>query len=177
MSLFDRFRKSGPEQVCVEIAGIISGGDPEVAAEAAACAAAPEEFFRAHSEQYDWYYMQKHVEANMLRWDGLIFLLEAHNHVCIRDWKDEKEDFLFFLQNLSGAGRLGLEIDGEWLDEAGCISQWCQVIDRKWDRACVAAMDQHSDSYVLFPCRVEDLEKLRVLADQLGERIALAREM
>ena len=142
--------------------------------EVAACAADTAGFFAAHRERYEERCMDEDRDPRDIRWIGLVDILEAHNHVCERDWKDEKPDFLYFLQHLRGMERLGLTVQEDWLDEDGDIPAWCEVIAERWKpQGCrVGTIGIDSDSYVLFPCQCDELERLSALAAQLGQCIA-----
>ena len=97
----------------------------------------------------------------------MVDILEEHNFVCERDWKDEKEDFAYFFGNLVGTKRFGLELDPGWLDEDGDIEQWCGILNEKWapHQCCAGAININSDSFVLFPCPLSQLEQLKKLAE------------
>lgn len=157
----------------IEIARIISDGDEDVLKEVTCCANTPDAWFSEHQEHYDDRGISFEDGLAVVQWIGMVDILEDHNYVCERDWKDEKEDFLYFFSNLKGTKRLELELDPDWLDESGDIEQWCGVLDEKWaDRqCCAAAIGIDSDSYVLFPCAMEQLERLGELAAVTDYRI------
>ena len=163
----------------LEIAEIISGGDEAVLDDIAGCVKDPASYFEAHEEQFEERGIDSAEDPELVCWLGLADALEARGHVCERDWEDEKEDFVFFLGKLSGMKRLGLELQPDWLDGDGGISQWCAVLDEKWAprQCCAACIDIESDSYVVFPCGLADLERLKALAEKAGRRIGLAEKM
>lgn len=163
----------------VEIAEIISGGDAAVSENMAACVKDPEAYYDAHAVQFQERWIEPDENPELICWMALVDELEAKEYVCERDWKDEKEDFLYFLGKLTGIKQLGLELQPDWLDEDGDISEWCAVLDEKWAgrQCCVACMDIESDSYVVFPCGFTELERLMALAEQAGRRIDLAEKM
>lgn len=189
MGLFDHFAQK-PEKnsgenapvnpaVLLEIAKIVANGDPAVLAELEACVRSPAEYFASHQEQYEERSVWDAGDLTEIRWLGMVDIFESHNYVCERDWKDEKEDFLSFLQSLEGMKRLDLKLQAEWFSEEGDISAWCAALDEKWkpQQCCVGCIDIDSDSYVIFPCRLAELERLKALAAQLGKRIELAEKM
>ena len=151
-----------------EIARLISDGDEAVLAELTGCVEDTAAYFAAHSDRFAERCIFEAEDWAQIRWLGMVDILETHGHVCERDWKDEKEDFFYFLQNLKGTKRLGLEMREEWLDKSGDIPAWCAVLGEKWaeHRCCVAAISIDSDSYVLFPCKLDVLEQLERLAAQ-----------
>ena len=100
-------------------------------------------------------------------------ILEPYEYVCELDWKDAKEEFLYFLEHLKGMKRLGLELQEDWFSEEDDISIWSRILDEKWkpQQCCLACIDINSDSYVLFPCGLAEAEQLKTLAAQLGRCI------
>ena len=150
----------------LEIAQIVSHGDEAVLSELTRCLTDQDVYFSAHQERYEERGIESDAEPEQIRWLGLVDILEENNYVCERDWKDEKEDFVYFFSNLSGVKRLKLEVDPDWLDESGDIEAWCRILDEKWagQQCCAAAINIDSDSYVLFACTLEDLARLEPLA-------------
>lgn len=193
MGLLDRFRKtektdersrkpdgSGRRRPpLLEIALLISDGDQEVMAEAAECVSDPKRYFEVHIEQYEERGVEDSDDLDLIQWLGLADILEGRGWVCERDWKDELEDFLYFMGSLTGITSNRLSLERAWFDSRGDIRQWCQILDEKWapQEACAAALDMDSDSYVLFPCKKSDLEELKACASAIGRRIDLAALM
>lgn len=187
MEFFDRFKKKEPRALSappaakpqplgpalVEIARIITNGDDAVLRDAAACAEDPRGWFEAHQERYEERCIDSPDDLDLVLWLGLADLLEEHGWVCERDWKDELEDFLYFLGHLKGAQSLGLPMEPAWFREDGDIPLWCGILADKWSAQGiqVAAIDIDSDSYVLFPATAGQLSQLRQLADAVGHRI------
>ncbi|MCI8913413.1 MAG: hypothetical protein HFF38_04660, partial [Lawsonibacter sp.] len=102
-----------------------------------------------------------------------------HGWVCERDWKDELEDFSYFVQNLRSFSALNLELDPDWFDEDEDIPAWCGILTDKWAAQGVrmAAIGIDSDSYVLFPVTSSQFETLQKLAGQIGHCIDYAEQM
>ena len=86
----------------IEIGRIISGGDEAVLEELTACVTNPAAYFAAHAARYMERSIDSAGEPDLIRWIGMVDILEEHNFVCERDWKDEKEDFAYFFGNLAG---------------------------------------------------------------------------
>lgn len=180
MNKYEKYLESGrpPEKPLLEIARIISGGDEATLLEADVCVTAPTAWFSIHEQEYrdrGISHIQRADDLYLIQWLGLVDLLEKYNHVCERDWKDEKEDFVYFLSHVSGIKRLGLNIQNTWFDETDEIQTWCSILNKKWQpqQCCMAVMDINSDSYVLFPCRLSDLTRLQNLAARAGEFIGM----
>ena len=156
-----------------EIAQIISGGDEAVLQEVAACAQDPKGWFAAHQERYEERGVDAPDDLGLVQWLGLVDILEDRGWVCERDWKDELEDFSYFVRNLKGFQALGLELAEDWLDGDEDVPAWCAVLAEKWKAQGVrmACIDIDSDSYVLFPVSTEQMCKLQTLAEEIGHCI------
>ena len=187
MGMLDRFKKkdAAPEATTpaaerkpfgatlVEIAQAISGGDAAVLKDISACTEDPLAWFEAHQDRYEERSVDSDSDVELIQWLGLVDILEEHGWVCERDWKDELEDFSYFVQNLRGFQKLGLELDQDWLDEDEDISAWCGVLAEQWSAQGVrmAVIGIGSDSYVLFPASVGQLTALQTLAKEIGQYI------
>ena len=157
----------------LEIARIISSGDEAVLRDITACTEDPASWFTAHQNRYEERCILSPDNPELIQWLGLVDILEEHGWVCERDWKDELEDFSYFVQNLRGFQKLGLELDQDWLDEDEDISAWCGVLAEQWSAQGVrmAVIGIGSDSYVLFPASVGQLTALQTLAKEIGQYI------
>ena len=160
----------------------ISSGDSAVMAEIEKCVKDTEAYFEENEERFEERGIEQEDaedDAEEVRWIALVDILEVNGYVCERDWKDELEDFVYFLGNLKGTKSRELPIDSEWFDEDDDVARWCEILDEKWaDKGvCVAAIDIESDSYVLFPYEVKKLSELSELAETLERRIDVAKNM
>ena len=188
MGIFDRFKKqepspevsSSPETECkpfgpnvLEIAKLISSGDETVLNDVSACTEDPADWFTSHQDRYRERCILSSDDPELIQWLGLVDILEEHGWVCERDWKDELEDFSYFVQNLHGFQKLGLELNPDWLDEDEDISAWCDVLTEKWaaQGVRIATIGIDSDSYVLFPAAVPQFDELQRLAGEIGQCI------
>lgn len=169
------------EKSLLEIARIVSDNDKNVMDEVLECVSDIESYFSKHYEDFDDRFIEdfEDEDEEMLIWLGIVDILYKNSYVCERDWKDEKEDFIYFLEELKGMKKNSLKIDENSLDEDDGIVQWCSILDKEWQEKgfCVSAFDIESDSYVLFPCKLSDLEKLQELAEQVEQRIDFAKNM
>ena len=193
MGMLDRFKKkdAAPEATApaaerkpfgatlVEIAQAISGGDAAVLKDISACTEDPLAWFEAHQDRYEERSVDSDSDVELIQWLGLVDILEEHGWVCERDWKDELEDFSYFVQNLHGFQKLGLELDPDWLDEDEDISAWCGVLTEKWavQGVRIAAIGIDSDSYVLFPATAPQFDELQRLAGEIDQCIDAAERM
>ena len=157
----------------IEIARLISRGNEAVLRDAAACAGDPAAWYNAHQEQYFERGITSAKNLELVQWIGLVDILEEHGWVCERDWKDELEDFLYFVEHLHGFQAQELSINPDWFDAGDDIPVWCSILTEKWvsKGVRVAAIDIDSDSYVLFPCGVSQFPALRKLAKEIGQSI------
>lgn len=166
-------------QAYIEIARIVCDGDEKVIQEASDCIFNPQNYFNAHKGRYENRGIDEFSDSIFNKWIGLVDILIIHNYVCERDWKDEKEDFMYFLNNLKGFKENNLTIDSEWLNEDDDIVKWCQVLDEKWNSQGIGVMcfDIGSDSFVFFLGKLANLECLKESASLLGQRIDFAKYM
>lgn len=173
-------KDSGKENSLVAIGKAISNGDKHVILEIKKCINDTSAYFLENEERF----RERGVCEEALddvRWIALVDILEQNGYVCERDWQDELTDFVYFVEKLKGISSRKLSVDLDWFNEEGDISMWCKTLDEKWARSgncnCIAAIDIDSDSYVLFPYDSENLGKLSKLADMLGRRIDMAKNM
>lgn len=193
MGVFDKFRKR-PEstvesesanvveknnQQLLELAGAVSYGNEDVILEISNCISDAKHYFNTNREQYEERGIEEYDNSDFIEWIGLVDILVKNNYVCERDYKDEKDDFIYFVQNLAGMKVNSVYINPEWLSEDDSITQWCKVLDDKWKAQgiCMAAFDIDSDSYVLFPCKTADFNQIKEYAAQIGQRIDFAKNM
>ena len=175
-ALASQEKKTG-KSALVEIAALISGEESAVLQSVTSCAENPQGWFESHREQYSQRCVMSSEDTDLVQWLGLVDILEEHGWVCERDWKDELEDFSYFVQNLRSFSALNLELDPDWFDEDEDIPAWCGVLTEKWEGACVAAIDIDSDSYVLFLTSAAHFADLQRLAGEIGHRIDAAERM
>lgn len=168
-----------PEQTILKIAGLISHQNQAVVDELKECLSNVEAYFSSHPDMLEEWVLEDVTDAHEPCRIALVHILEQANYVCIRDWKDEKEDFLYFVQNLEGFQNFDLTLNPDWLDEDGSIAEWSAVLDRMWQdkNCCLTAIDIESDSYVLFLCDGKTLKKLQSCAESIGYHIGPAKEM
>lgn len=181
----------------VDIVRTISGNDLSAVQEAQECVEQTMSWYQNHQDAYgergldeecmeDGYgprWMDDEGRMNNLRWIGIVDILIAHKYATERDHSDLKEDYVGMLTSLENFQKLLPDFDKSLLDgvldEKGWIVPWFEQTDAVLSsQGCVvAALDIESDSYVIFPCRTEDLEKLAALAAATGNRIDYARNM
>lgn len=174
---------SAYEQALREIAGIISGDDKNIASELNEYIMDAEKYFHDHLDEFmdaaefEGYGDMKKSAGQ--KWLTLVMILEKGHYVCSRDWKDERDDFVYFVQGLTFFKENHLTLRPEWLRREGNISEWCSLLDERWKmrEMCVGAIDTDSDEYVLFVCKETDLEKLKKIAVKINRRIDSAKNM
>ncbi|EOS63898.1 hypothetical protein C814_00632 [Anaerotruncus sp. G3(2012)] len=161
-------------QILEQIAGIITGDDQRAMEEVRLCTREPQ----VYQQQYCGRYRERGIDlpdaaGNDLQWLGVADILIEHGYAAERDWKDEKEDFIYFLSQLRPFAALGLSIQEDELDEDDGIDAWCEILARQWsaEKVRVADFGIDSDSYVLFLAGEEQLSALQKLAKQIGQWI------
>lgn len=163
------------------IASIISNNDSVVSGRVNACLNDTKVYFEEHSNDFDERGIDKFEPFNIgeIRWLAMVDALEENRYVCERDWKDELDDFLYFVGELKAVEAKALPLKPEWFERDEDICKWCAVIDEKWKSygMCLAAIDIVSDSYVLFACENDKLKELGALAELASYRIDYAKNM
>ena len=183
MGLFDFLKKNTDAgEAYVAIAAAISADDKAVIARMKDCVSNTKAYVQKNEERFEergFEIEDLEDEEEEIRWLALVDILEENEYVCERDWKDELEDFVYFVGNLKSVKARALPLEKEWFDEEGNVVDWCKVLDEKWKDlgCCVAAIDIDSDSYVLFAYDVDKVDKLCELAEELDRTIDWAKNM
>lgn len=168
--------KSTDAEIYKAIAELLPGGETYLA-QVERCIGAPKQYYMDHEERYYDRGIDETDRNGDIIWIAIADeMLDSGNAVEL-DWKETKEEFYLQMQDL--ASKHNLELREEWLQEDGDIPMWCGILDEKWvaQGFCIAEFDIDSDSYVLFICTCETLEKLRKLGDEVLRTIDLAQEM
>lgn len=163
-------------EAVIKTAGLIACGDKEVIYAVRDMVISPMEYFAVHREEYlergidDW------SNLEVVVWFGMVDILLRHHYATERDYKDEKEDFVYFLASLNNVKQNGLTVNPDILDEDESITWWCAAIDGEWEAAgyCMGCIDINSDSYVLFPAKISLMDRLYHYATCLGYSIVYA---
>lgn len=188
MAFLDKFRKKKNQESQVkrqfensllEIVRMVSFDDADTLKSAQECVSDTKGYCKNHGTDYEDRGMSEDDEITFLQWIGCIDLLLQNRFVCECDWKEEKDNFVFQIDDLRGMQLLSLKIEGKWFDENQEITEWCAKLEEKWKKSDVvmAAFDIESDSYVMFPCKRCNLETLSELAEEFGYRIDYAKNM
>ena len=66
-----------------------------------------------------------------------------------------------------------------WFSDAEGLAETCHIINKKWrgQGLCLALMDIHCNSYLFFPCKEKELEKMENLAKDLGYMICHSNQL
>ena len=186
MGILDGFKKENKQQSegrvennLLEIIKIVSFQNTEILKLAQECIESTSKYYEDHEEDFENRGLSMEDELDFLQWIGCIDLLINNEFACECDWKEEKDEFVSQISSLQGIETLSLEIDSKWFDQSQAIPDWCEILDNKWKESncVVAAFDIDSDSYVMFPCKKDDIERLSVLAEGFGYRIDFAKHM
>lgn len=176
---------AGMDEKYFEIVRIITNDNAEVMEEIKEGFIYPQKYIEKHYEHLSQDYMLNDKEIKnytMDKWRLMVDLLEQHNFVCIRDWKDELQDFLYFLFQTKRAVSENLEKDklnlNSILSEEGNLSQWSGIIDEKLTdkNLVIGHIDTDSDQYTLFLCTRQELASLKECASSVGHIISYAKE-
>ena len=163
----------------LEIVRIVCSNNPEILDSARKCIKNTEKYYQSHLEDYEARGMSLKNPPASLQWMGCIDLLIHHQFACECDWCEELSGFLSAVSDLKTVKRHSLEIEESWFQQQDSIPQWCEILDKKWEKSgyVLAAFDIDSDSYVMFLCQKNFLKKLKDLAESLGFRIDLSMNM
>lgn len=116
--------------------------------------------------------IDENCSTSILFWLIMVDTLEKYNYVCERDWKDEFEDFIYFISNLK---TFNLDINNDIFNKDESITEWCKIIDSKCEPKCIGCIDIDSDSYVLFVSNNDEINELKRLAREISKKIECAK--
>lgn len=151
--------------------------DREVRSRLTSCFESPRAYFKQYADRYDERGISEEVDEATIKWLAIADELLAVDAVIELDWKTGKGEFLYQLTPL--AAKQTLDFEENWFDEDDEIPTWCKILDEKWagHDFCLACMDINSDSYVLFICKRDILEKLVTLSHTINQRFDYAKNM
>lgn len=135
------------------------------------CLESPWSYFEENIDCYDERGIDEDETEDTIIWLGIADELLDANEAVELDWNPELEDFSYFMKSL--ADKKNLQMEDDWFDEEDTITNWCSILDRRWEIEgfCVGGIDIDSDSYVLFICKVETLKELREWSNRIDQRI------
>lgn len=151
----------------LHISKIISHNDSEVINEINNLMNNKDVYIKNNEREID-----ENCSANILFWLIMVDTLEKYNYVCERDWKDEFEDFMYFLSNLK---TFDININNDIFNKDESIIEWCTIIDSKCEPKCIGCIDIDSDSYVLFVSNNDEMNELKQLSAEISKRIDYAK--
>lgn len=168
---------------CLEIAEIISNKDTDVMSELRESFASPSTYIDKHREHLSEYFMLDENKLNDFaadKWRAMVEILELHEYVFTRDWKDELGDFLYFLLQTKRAVAENIKIEESdpVFSEEGDIPEWCTLIDDKLaaKNLVVGNIDTDSDEYTVFICTAEEMLSLKKCSSAINHRIDFAKD-
>ena len=164
------------KETYLEISALLTN-KKEVLFQLARCIDAPKVYFDENIERYEERSMEAETKNDRIVWIAIVEeLIESGDAIEI-DWKEEVEEFAVQMKALAEKKNLTLQTD--WFRAEKDIPAWCKILDEKWEEQgfCVGAMDIDSDSYVLFVCKIEALEKLKALGKKVNQRFDYAKNI
>ncbi|MBD5136582.1 MAG: hypothetical protein HDT39_11585 [Lachnospiraceae bacterium] len=173
------------EKILLKIVECVTDGNKELMEEMEGCISNTMNYYKSHQEEFESRGIEEdeveegEMEEDEIQWIALVDILIKGGYVTECDWKVEKEDFLYNINNLNKLKSKGLKAEDKWLDEDGEITEWLEILDKKWEKEGIvmSAFDIDSDSYVLFPCETDKFEQLKDWAEEDGYRIEYGKEM
>ena len=141
------------------------------------CLESPWSYFEENIDRYDERGIDEDETEETIIWLGIADELLDANEAVELDWNPELEDFSYFMKSL--ADKKNLQMEDDWFDEEDTITNWCSILDRRWEIEgfCVGGIDIDSDSYVLFICEVETLKELTKWSNRIDQRIDHAKNL
>ena len=141
------------------------------------CLESPWSYFEENIDRYDERGIDEDETEETIIWLGIADELLDANEAVELDWNPELEDFSYFMKSL--ADKKNLQMEDDWFDEEDTITNWCSILDRRWEIEgfCVGGIDIDSDSYVLFICKEETLKELTEWSNRIDQRIDHAKNL
>lgn len=155
------------QNAIINISKIISHNNNEVINEIVSIMNNRENYIKNSERGID-----ENCSTDILFWLIMVDTLEKYNYVCERDWKDEFEDFIYFLSNLK---TFDIDISNDIFNEDESIVEWCKAIDSKYEPKCIGCIDIDSDSYVLFVSNNDEINELKRLSREISKKIDYAK--
>lgn len=168
------------EEPYLTIAATITQNDAAVLADMQEGFADPQGFLEKHYEYLPEAMQQLMNDWTTDKWWLLSDILERHNYICKRDWKDELQDFLGFLFQTRRAVQEKLELDqlSYGLLPEGEIPEWSALLDERLKEKdlVVGNLVQDADEYAVFLCTPREMEILQECAATIDQTICCAKE-
>ena len=168
---------------CLKIAEIISNKDIDIMQDLRESFESPKMYIDKYHEHLSEDYMLNEKEMKDFaadKWMLMVDILELHGYICSRDWKDELQDFLYFLCQTKRAVSENITFDesDSAFSEEDDISIWSALIDDilAGKNLVVGNIDTDSDQYTLFICTVEELILLKEYSSVINHRIDFAKD-
>lgn len=142
--------------------------------ELSACICDTNRYLKEHVQEYT---LLENIEGEIEETDYLTasFIVLIENlikyHIAGEvDWKCELDDFILAVTELCGIKKYNLPFEKEWFCENDSAKEWISILEQKWQLAqtYLVQIDTDSDSYLFFPLKMSDYEKLQSLSEDLG---------
>ena len=155
-----------------DITDIIAPGDDLVEYFMADLTSNPMKFFDESHYELEERSVQREDEDSVI-WLGMVEVLLEQGYACELDYKESLDEFVASVKSLKGAERLGLSMDEAWFDPEKDVPDWCKTLDDQWkgNGCCMGFIDIDSDSYVIFPCTLSELDDLQEIASDIDHWI------
>lgn len=140
------------------------------------CVDDPRAYYDENAESYDERGVGTDADDDTIIWLGMVDILIEQGRMFEFDYSVELEDFIYGIRQIN---RDSLVVEEDALDEDADITQWLKILNTAWMELGVvmAGMDIDSDSYCVCMITRDVFEKIVVLAEKTGHRIALAQEL
>ena len=141
------------------------------------CISDPRAYYKDHAGSYAERSVPSDADDDTIIWIGMVDILIEQGIMFEFDWKAEREDFVYGMQEIIPDG--ALSIDEDCLEEEADITEWLKVLCREWSGQgfVTAGMDIDSDSYCVLIIAENVFHRLVEEAGRTGHRIALAQDL
>ena len=132
----------------------------------------PAKYYKENSEMFMERWIEEDEGEDTIIWFSIVDEMILEKKAWEFDWKTELEDFTYGLEQILLDG---LTVNADSLNEDDSIPDWAESINSAWANSgyMIACFDIDSDSYVIFVCKKDTFEQLRVEADKVDHKIDL----
>ena len=123
---------------------------------------------KLHVKSYEEYYP---VENQI---DQIMEFLQDNDYCWSVDWKIELQEVIPIIDGF----KYSLDYMHYGFDESAYLPYWCEKIDREWKSSgmCIGNLDIDGDCYIIFPCKIEDIERLNEIVKETNYKILFAKD-
>ena len=169
----EELEKELKENPLYQIAELIANGNIFVVADVEESILDYEEFCEEHMEDFmERGISEKECKEEPLEmcWIGLADVLKENGYAIEIGWREASFVLADKLSRCKLIEANSSLLNKGWFSMEEGVLEGCKILNKKWrgQGLCLAVMDIHCESYVFFPYKEKELEKLEGLAEKLG---------